>query len=1023
MQNKSALLIFTVLLALSTLYILSFSWVSARFENEAKRYAEELRDSLVETGLTGVALDSALSAEERKFLKDSANAEIYPILGHSYEHVKKNELNLGLDLRGGMSVTLEVSLPDLVVNLSDYNNDPSFVAALARARELQKESQEDFIALFARGWQEKGEGKELWRIFHNLDNKEKFPANISDDEVIAILQEEARIAINNTENIIRRRIDKFGVAQPVVQKQSFTGRILVELPGVDDRDRVRKNLKATANLEFWETYKNSDVAPALLAANEALAKSLNPEIFETDSAATDTSAAADVQTPETDAIDAADQADVLPKDSTEADTSDSGLDLTTEDDAADSDTSATMDEEEQLKRVPLFRWFLLNNSPGQPIVGFVKETDTSKVNRLLTRPEVTSAIPADLRLLWGSKPENGYIAMYAIKDLSLKKKPKLDGGSIIDAFQDFNEYGEVSVSMNMDNEGAIIWRQITKEAAVNKEAVAIVMDDLVYSAPTVNEEIGNGRSQITLGVGNLEQQMQEAKDLSDLLKAGALPAPAKIVDESVVGPSLGRENIQAGLISFLVALAAVLLYMIFYYGGGGVVSVIALIANLFFLIGALSSLRAALTLPGIAGIVLTIGMAVDTNVLIFERIREEMRLGKGLSLALKDGYRRAYSAIIDGNVTTLLTGIVLFVFGTGPIRGFATTLIIGILTSLFSGILITRLIFFNRLEKKKGITFQTETTKNWFLNVAYPFVQKRKRYYLISGIVILIGLASLIIRGVDYGVDFSGGRSYVVRFEGQPDMDALRNELSAAFTEPGKGASNPEVKRYGSSGEAVKITTDFMIDSEDPSTDETVANQLKSGLDKSGLVYEVETAQKVDPTISDDFRSAATSATLLSLLIIFLYIFFRFRRWQYGVGALTAMIHDVLIVISLFSIFNGILPFNMEVDQAFIAAILTVIGYSINDTVVVFDRIREHLQEHHKDDNTTVINKALNSTLGRTINTSLTTFLVLLVIFIFGPSNLMGMTFALMMGIAVGTYSSLFVATPIVVDLTDDIRV
>jgi len=1024
MQNKSALQIFTVLLALSTLYILSFSWVAARFESEAKRYAEELRDSLVETGLTGVSLDSALSAAERGFLKDSANAEIYPLLGHTYEHVKKNELNLGLDLRGGMSVTLEVSLPDLIINLSDYKSDARFLDAISYARELQKESQDDFVSLFERGWKEKGEAGKLWRIFHRPDNAEKFPSNIGDDEVIAILKEEARVAINNTENIIRRRIDKFGVAQPVVQKQSFTGRILVELPGVDDRDRVRKNLKATANLEFWETYKNSDVGSYLLAANEALAKSTNPEIFETDSASADTSS---VGTTMTDAVaeesENEEVADSSYSDTAAKDTANSGLDLSTEEDAASSDTSGTQEMEEFLKKNPLSRWFISNVPLGQPIIGFVKESDTSKVNRLLLRPEVVTSLPEDLRLLWGSKPENGYIAMYAIKDPSLKKKPKLDGSSIIDAFQDFNEYGEVSVSMNMDSEGAILWREITKAAAVNKDAVAIVMDDLVYSAPTVNEEIGNGRSQITLGVGNLEQQMQEAKDLSDLLKAGALPAPAKIVDESVVGPSLGKENIQAGLISSIVALLVVLLYMIFYYAGGGVVSVIALIANLFFLMGALASLRAALTLPGIAGIVLTIGMAVDTNVLIFERIREEMRLGKGLSLALKDGYRRAYSSIIDGNVTTLLTGIVLFVFGTGPIRGFATTLIIGILTSLFTGILITRLILFNQLEKKKVIKFQTETTKNWFLNIAYPFVQKRKRYYFISGTVIAIGLISLVIRGVDYGVDFSGGRSYVVRFDGQPNMEALRSELTTAFTEPGKGTANPEVKLYGSSGEAIKITTDFMIDSNEATTDEVVANQLKAGLDKSGLTYEIESAQKVDPTISDDFKSAATSATIISLLIIFLYIFFRFRRWQYGLGALTAMIHDVVIVISMFSIFSGLLPFNMEVDQAFIAAILTVIGYSINDTVVVFDRIREHLHEHVKDNNATVINKALNSTLGRTINTSLTTFLVLLVIFIFGPSNLMGMTFALMVGIAVGTYSSLFVATPMVVDLTDDIRV
>lgn len=1017
MQNKSALLIFTVLLALSTLYILSFSWVSSRFEGVAKEYSLEYKDSLSAL-YSGSQLDSALNSVERKFLKDSANAEIYPLLGHSYEYVKKRELNLGLDLRGGMSVVLEVSLPDLVTNLSDYNSDETFLAAIAGAKEMQKSSQDDFITLFERSWNDIKGDKELWRIFHNLDNKDKFASGITDEEVFTILRAEAETAINNTESIIRRRIDKFGVAQPVVQKQSFSGRILVELPGVDDRDRVRKNLVATANLEFWETYKNNEVAQSIVNMNTAIAKSLNPEVFVADSLknvqAADTTITADSL--EDQVLDA----DALSKDSTNVDEI---LDLSDgSEDAASDSTPEQMSDAEIAKRAPLFRYFQLNNTSGSPLIGFVKESDTSSVNRLLSRPEAKQQIPADLRLMWAAKPSvDGFFAMYAIKDASLKGKPKLDGASIVDAFQDFDEYGVVSVSMNMDNNGALIWGQMTREAAAQKNSIAIVMDRLVYSAPTVNEEISGGRSQITLGAGTLQEQLQEAKDLSDLLKAGALPAPAKIVDESVVGPSLGSENIKSGILSFVIALIVVLLYMIFYYGKAGVVSNIALIANLFFLMGALASLGAALTLPGIAGIVLTIGMAVDTNVLIFERIREEMRSGKGVGMALKDGYRNAYSSIIDANITTLLTGIVLFVFGTGPIRGFATTLIIGILTSLFSGILITRLIFFSRLEKKKPMTFQTNITKNWFLNINYPFVQKRKIFYVISGVVILLGVVSLAVRNLNYGVDFQGGRSYVVRFDNVPDMDALRSNLSEVFTEEGtKG--NPEVKRFGGSGEAVKITTNFMINSEDAGADSLVNLQLTSGLDKSGIGYLIENTQKVDPTISDDFAIGARNATLFSVLIIFLYIFVRFRKWQFAVGALAAMLHDVIIVLSVFSIFYGILPFTMEVDQAFIAAILTVIGYSINDTVVVFDRIREYLKEHHKEDSATVINKALNSTLGRTINTSLTTFMVLLIIFIFGPANIMGFVFALMVGIAVGTYSSLFVATPIVVDLSKDIK-
>jgi SecD/SecF fusion protein len=1012
MQNKSALLIFTVLLALSTLYILSFSWVSSRFEGVAKEYSLELKDSLSAI-YSGSQLDSAMSAVERKFLKDSANAEIYPLLGHSYEYVKKRELNLGLDLRGGMSVVLEVSIPDLVINLSDYNNDENFVAAIARARELQKDSQDDFITLFDQAWKEKSGGKELWRIFHNLDNKDKFASGISDEEVITILKAEAETAINNTENIIRRRIDKFGVAQPVVQKQSFSGRILVELPGVDDRDRVRKNLKATANLEFWETYKNNVIAQNIVAINEALAKSINPEVFEADSlknaAASDSTLTADAAT------DPLASPDSLASDSTKVD---DGLDLSDNGDEAAADSAEEMSKEEIEKRAPFFRYFALNNTPGSPIVGFVKESDTSAVNRLLARPEAKNAMPADLKLLWAAKPSaDGFFALYAIKDLSLKGKPKLDGASIVDAFQDFDEYGTVSVSMNMDNEGAVIWGQMTREAAAQKDAIAIVMDEVVYSAPSVNEEIPGGRSQITLGGNNLQEQLQEAKDLSDLLKAGALPAPARIVDESIVGPSLGAENIRSGMISFVVALLVVLLYMIFYYGKAGLVSNVALIANLFFLIGALASLGAALTLPGIAGIVLTIGMAVDTNVLIFERIREEMRLGKGLGMALKDGYRNAYSAIIDGNITTLLTAIVLFIFGTGPIRGFATILIIGILTSLFSGILITRLIFFNRLEKKKSISFETGITKAWFLNSKIQFVQKRKLFYAISGIVIVAGIISMFTKGMNYGVDFEGGRSYIVRFESEPNIDQLRDELAVAFTDETGSQGNPEVKRYGSTGEALKITTNFLINSTDENADELVNNKLIQGLEKVGVNYEIENTQKVDPTISDDFRSAARNSTIFSLIIIFLYIFFRFRKWEYATGALIALAHDVLVVLSLFSILGGLMPFTMEVDQAFIAAILTIIGYSINDTVIIFDRIREYLKEHHKDDQVTVINKALNSTLGRTINTSLTTWIVLLVIFIFGPSNIMGFIFALLVGIAVGTYSSLFIATPLVIDL------
>jgi SecD/SecF fusion protein len=650
-----------------------------------------------------------------------------------------------------------------------------------------------------------------------------------------------------------------------------------------------------------------------------------------------------------------------------------------------------------------------------------------EVERLLATDEVIASLPRDIKLLWGAQPENrndegkDIYALYMIQDKD-GGKPPLDGSCIVDARSDF-DMGDPIVSMTMDaTTGTPIWADLTtKASADNNRPIAIVMDNLVYSAPHVNDPITNGRSQITMGGNlNVNDKLKESQSLSGLLKAGSLPAPAKIVDEYTVGPSLGQENINSGLISFVIALLVILVYMIFYYKGAGVVSNIALIANLFFLIGALASLGAALTLPGIAGIVLTIGMAVDANVLIYERIREEMRHGKGVGAAIKDGYKKAYSAIIDANITTLLTAVILYTFGSGPIQGFATTLIIGIFTSLFSAIVITRLIFFNRLEKKKNITFSTNLTKDWFTKLDFQFVKKRKLFYVISSLIVVGGIISLSFRGLDYGVDFEGGSSFTVVFEEEVNDQDLRNSLSEAFTDDGV-AGNPTVQSVGSSGAKYKIVTDYMINSEDLDRDEKVRSALTLALSDFGE-YITEAEIKVDPSISDDFRRGARNATVFSLVVIFLYIFFRFRKWQYGLGALLAMIHDVLIVLSLFSIFYGILPFSLEVNQAFIAAILTVIGYSINDTVVVFDRIREYLKEHIKDDDKTVINRALNSTLSRTINTSLSTFVVLLTIFIFGGNDIKGFAFALMVGVVVGTYSSLFIATPTVIDFSKSVR-
>ena len=966
MQNKNILVVFTVLLALATLYTLSFNWVASGYEATADEYGAYVADSLeAADALGGQTFDEAASQAAREFLRDSATAEIYPVFGHTYRHVKEQELNLGLDLKGGMSVTLEVSLPDLIVALSDYSDNADFRGALSDAKQLRKENSDDFVTNFESAWTARAPEVELWRIFHNMENKDLFPAKSTDAEIFGILRAEAQTAIDNTESIIRKRIDQLGVAQPNVQKLQ-NGRILVELPGIDDRERARKQLKSTANLEFWETYFNDEVIGRIGAANTAIGEAMSPELF----------------------------GENAPADS-------------------------TLSQDELRAKNPLFSVFQMELGRRSPVVGYTLTSDTNRVNDLLRRPEARKALGSDLRLLWEAKPATNVAQLYAIKDLSGKGKAELSGKSIVDARVSYDEIGDVVVSMTMNSEGAISWGAMTERCAnENNRAVAVVLDNLVFSAPNVQTAITNGRSQISFGTGqSAEQKLAEAEDLAGLLKAGSLPAPARIVDEVSVGPQLGEENIKAGLSSFVIALLVVLAYMIFYYRGAGLVSNVALIANLFFLIGALASLGAALTLPGIAGIVLTIGMAVDANVLIYERIREEMRGGKGLMVALKEGYAKAYSAIIDANITTLLTAFVLYSFGSGAIRGFATTLIIGIFTSLFSAIVLTRLIFFSRLENKKNITFYTEATKNWFTNSAVNFIGNRRRFYALSAIVVIAGIGSLATKGLNEGVEFSGGTTFDVSFDAAVDAEAVRGALATAFTEDGV-PGNPLVQTKDSP-EKLRIMTNFMIDSESENVDEEINAALAAGLGSLGTGYSVDMYNKVDSTISDDFRSGAQNATIFSLIIIFLYIFFRFRKWQYGLGALIAMVHDVIVVLAVFSIFGGLLPFTMEIDQAFIAAILTVIGYSINDTVVVFDRIREYVGLYgNKKGEEELMNSALNSTLSRTINTSLSTFVVLLTIFLLGGDNIKGFVFALMVGVVVGTYSSIFIATPSVLDLS-----
>ncbi len=1019
MQNKGAIWLFTLLLALACLFQISFSFVTSNFEKKADDYAALKVDSVVAADgqldmLNEFTLRDRFKAD---FLNRNSNTSIYPLFGYTYQEAKSKQINLGLDLAGGMSVTLEVSIPDLIINLSNNARNEQLLAVVSDAKELRKQSQDDFVSLFGKAWEKRLPDTKMATLFHSRDNKDRFPREASNEEILDKLREEAQVAINNTEKILRTRIDKFGVTQPTIQKQQFTGRILIELPGIKDKERVRKQLKSTANLEFWNTYEASEVLNYIYQANQLLSEKYYPELSDTiaqQAAVQDSTVAEALQFVDSSNVDAPQTEEEL-------------LNANLEGDSAETAVEDEISEAEQRKRVPLLA--KLNpaiSENGQPFegstVGFAQLSDTSEVNRMLAEKEVQAILPGDLLLLWSAKPDSrsgNLMRLHAIKVDTRNGKAPLDGASITDASQTYNPAGQVEVSMSMNADGARKWKEITAAASslTPKRTVAIVLDQYVYSAPTVQSEIPTGQSVISMGGGTRTEQIQEALDLSNLLKAGALPAPANIVDEAIVGPSLGQKNIEDGLTSLVIALVVILFYMYFYYRGAGLVSDIALMVNLFFLIGALASIQAALTLPGLAGIVLTIGMAVDANVLIFERIREELRQGRGIKAAIKEGYSKAYSSIIDANLTTLLIAIVLVSFGTGPIKGFATTLIIGIFTSLFSAIFITRLIIDARMKKSDNLTFYRSWSKNILVNNSFKFISRRKIAYGISTALIVLGIVGLFTRGLNFGVDFTGGRTYTVKFDKSVSIDDVRSTLSTTFITEGGTGIPPEVKTLGASNQ-VKITTKFLVDDDSQDADRIVEDALTAGLDKLNDPYELVESRKVDPSISDDFATSSSSAVFFSLLIIFAYIVFRFKKWQFGVGAIVALLHDVFIVLGIFALFHGFLPFSLEIDQAFIAAILTVVGYSINDTVIVFDRIREYLKEHRKENVSSVINKALNSTLSRTLNTSMTTFVVLLVVFIFGGESVRGFIFALMIGIVVGTYSSLYIAAPLVSDFT-----
>lgn len=1015
MQNKGAIRLFAILFALICLYQLSFTWIVRSVEKDAEEYANG---------------DPALY---QSYLDSMGPQPVFDLLvrEYTYNEVKSRELNLGLDLKGGMNVILEVSVNDILRSLSNNSKEPIFNQAIDAANERQRDSQDDYITLFFQEFQrirtEQNSDIRLAdpTIFGNRDLKDKVNFDSSDEEVVRVLRLEAEGAIERAFTVLRARIDKFGVAQPNIQRLEGTGRILVELPGVKEPERVKRLLQSTAELGFYETYENQDMIPFLNAANERL-----KDIVERP-------AAAEVVETETESeVEATDDALSLDSFGIEEDS------VEVVEDSMDSlglansgETAADTTLDPNAAFNPLFDILLPNynfetNQAGTgPVIGFVAIKDTAKVIDYLNLKQVRDLLPAEMRyakFLWEAKTESNsdenFMRLLAIAG-NRDNEAYLQGDAIIDARQDYDELGRPSVSMSMNNQGANIWARMTGDNV--GRSVAVVLDDYVYSYPNVNEEIKNGSTQIA---GSFS--VKEAKDLANILKAGKLPAPARIIQADVVGPSLGKEAISAGLVSFLIALGVVLIYMIFYYSTAGLVSNLALIANMFFIFGVLASVQAVLTLPGIAGIVLTIGMAVDANVLIYERIREEMAAGKGLRLAINDGYKNAFSSIIDANVTTLLTGIILFVFGTGPIRGFASTLIIGILTSLFSAIFLTRLIYERLLSQKRDIKFSTKMTDGAFKGLTIPFLQKRRTYYIISGVVIVLGLVSLFTRGLNQGVDFSGGRTYQVRFDQTVNTSDITESLSQAFVVEDGPAVRPEVKTFGGSNQ-VRITTKYRIDDKGVEVDQDIEAKLWTGVqsyfqgeitrdeffnDSDNKEFGLMSSSQVGPTIADDIRTSAVWSILFSLVVIFLYILIRFRRWQFSLGAVAAVFHDVLIVLSLFSILYGFVPFSLEIDQAFIAALLTVIGYSLNDTVVVFDRIREYLNLHPKRDFDDNVNQALNSTLSRTVNTSLTTLFVLLVIFFFGGETIRGFMFALVVGVIVGTYSSVCIATPVMVD-------
>lgn len=977
MQNRGLIKIFAVLFGLVSLYQLSFTFKANQIEANAEEIAAQKFPND----------PSNRNEAEVKYLDSLSNQEVFNIgiTSFTYDEVKDKAMNLGLDLKGGINVILEISVKDILKGLANYSKDPVFNKALDDASELQKDSQNTYVDDFFIAFDKIKGDKKLAspEIFANRTLSEEITFDMSDDQVKPIIREKIDESIISAFEVLRKRIDKFGVTSPNIQRLGNSGRILVELPGAKDVERIKKLLQSTAQLEFWDVYRGEEFGQFLGQAIETL-KSL-------------------VATQPTNEI---------VKDSTE-EANDKIKELTGEVGTDSTDVAVS----------PLGN--LLRGGPNGPIVATFEAKDADEVMSYLDKPQVRALLPAEKRyakFAWGiQETDSEFVDLYALIG-NRDKTPELSGAVITDARQSYNQVGKPSVSMQMNSKGAKIWEAMTGKAYTQQSQIAIVLDNVVYSAPGVTTgAISGGNSEIS---GSFT--LNEAIDLANVLRAGKLPASADIVQAEEVGPSLGQEAIESGTMSFLIALVIVLLWMIMYYGRAGWFADVALLFNILLIFGVLSGLGAVLTLPGLAGIVLTIGMSVDANVLIFERIREEILKGKGQKEAVKDGFANALSSILDANITTGLTAIILFVFGTGPIKGFATTLLIGIVTSLFTAIFITRLLVDWYVNRGKILAFSTSITKGMFKNVNIHFLRKRKMSYAISGALLLLSIGSLLVEGLDQGIDFVGGRTYQVRFAQDVSPEEVAQDLNATF-------GSAEVKTIGSSHE-LKISTKYMVDENSAEADEEVQSMLFTALQKflpNGMTYDnfkigsgdaklgKMSYSKVSPTIADDIKKESFWAVLGSLVVVFLYILFRFKKWQFSLGAVAAVFHDVVIVLGIYSLLHKFMPFSMEIDQAFIAAILTVIGYSLNDTVVVFDRIREVTNEKGFRGGVN-INSAINSTLSRTLNTSFTTLIVLIAMFTFGAESLRGLLFSLIIGIIVGTYSSIFIATPIMFDTLKD---